>query len=153
MWYDIEYKKLINLLLPTFLRDRTHAFWLQTLLTPLMHLYNAWYANRTQNIYKLEHNGQVCYLRKVLNDQFDPIWGRIIITDGNRYKKKYIYTNGENNPKYLGTMYLRPSTDYEDNGADFLVLVPKEIIYNEHDMKGLIDFYKLASKRYRIEII
>lgn len=153
MWYEIDYKQLVGLLLPTDFRKRKQAKWLYCLLTPLMQLHYHWKLNRDRNRYKLQHNGQACYLRKVLNDQFDPDQRRIIITDGQRYKRQYIYTHAEERPKYLGTMYLRPSSDYQDSGADFLVLLPKGLVYDTYDMKALIDFYKLASKRYRTEKI
>lgn len=151
MWFDIDYKTLVGHLLPTFLRTRRHASWIYSLLTPLMQVYNSWKRHRQNNIYKLQHNGQVCYLRKALNDEFDPAQRRIIISDGGLYSEQYVYTHAENHPKYLGEMYLRPSSDYEDSGSDFIVHVPKGLVFDQYNMKALIDFYKLASKRYKIE--
>ncbi len=148
---NIDIKKLVVLLLPTFLRHRKIVAWLHSLVTPLSVLHNDFMRVREKHLYELNHNGQVCYLRKVLNDEFDPNQRRIIIRDGNKYNRQYIYTRGENKPKYLGTMYLRPPSDYEDTGVDFIVEVPKET-YNELEMKALIDYYKLASKRYKIVI-
>ena len=48
-------------------------------------------------------------------------------------------------------MYLRDDADYGDTGVDFIVLVPVGLQYNDYEMCYIIDFYKLASKRYKIE--
>lgn len=151
MWYNLNINKLVKLLLPTFLRKEKMLAWLRALHLPLVKVVDDFNFNRNQNLYNLAHNGQVCHLRKALNDRFDISARRIKITDGNRYKRQYIYTQGERKPKYLGVMYLRQNTDYADTGVDFIVEVPKGLKYNDYEMKALIDFYKLASKRYKIE--
>ena len=125
--------------------------WLRALHFPLIEIVDDFNCNRNQNLYKLAHNGQVCYLRKVLNDRFDIAQRRIKIIDGNKYKREYIYTDGEKKPKFLGTMYLRDDADYSDTGVDFVVLIPTGLNYNDYEMRALIDFYKLASKRYKIQ--
>ena len=51
---------------------------------------------------------------------------------------------------FLGIIYIHGDEDYSDTGVDFIVQVPNDIIFNINEMKGLIDFYKLASKRYKI---
>ncbi len=150
--YNIDIKKLVVLLLPTFLRRVKMVAWLHSLVTPLLVLHNDFMRIREKHLYELNHNGQVCYLRKVLNDAFDKKQRRINITDGNKYGREYIYTRSENKPKYLGTMYLRPRSDYADTGVDFIVEVPQEV-YNETEMRSLIDYYKLASKRYDFSIL
>lgn len=151
--FIIDFKRLVQLLLPTFLRKPKTVAWLQGITAPLRVLYADFTNNRAANIYKLSHNGQVCYLRKVLNDTFDPSLRRIKIVDGNRFQREYIYTEAEQQPKYLGTIYLRQSGDYSDSGVDFRVLVPDgfDIARNFPQMRATIDFYRLASKRYKIQ--
>lgn len=151
MWYNLDIKKLTILLTPTFLRKERFLAWLRVLNFPLIEIVDKFNFNRNENIYNLAHNGQVCYLRGALNDRFDPSQRRIKITDGNRYKREYIYTLGEQKPRYLGKMYLRQNTDYSDIGVDFIVLIPNGLQHNAYEMKALVEFYKLASKRYKIE--
>lgn len=150
MWYNIDIQKLTELLTPTFLRKPKMLAWLQALAFPMQKILDDFNFNRNQNLYNLAHNGQVCYLRAVLNDRFDVSQRRIKISDGNRYRRQYIYTDGERKPKYLGTMYLHDDADYSDTGVDFIVLVPAGLSYNDYEMRAVIDFYKLASKRYKI---
>ena len=147
----LNINKLTELLTPTFLRKERMLAWLRALHFPLIKIVDDFNFNRNQNLYKLAHNGQVCYLRKVLNDRFDIAQRRIKIIDGNKYKREYIYTDGEKKPRFLGTMYLRDDADYSDTGVDFVVLIPTGLNYNDYEMRALIDFYKLASKRYKIQ--
>jgi hypothetical protein len=154
MWYKVDVNKLVVLLIPTFLRKPILIGYLQALTLPVSRLHQQWYNMRSDNLYKLAHNGQVCYLRAALNDAFDADQRRIYITDGNKYTRKYIYTSAEQQPKYLGKIYLRQSEDYADTGVDFRVILPNgfDLNNNIYQLKALIDFYKLAGKRYKIEI-
>lgn len=154
MWFSINIKKLEILLLPTFLRRAILIKYVWAMANPLDNLYYQWTQFRNDNIYKLQHNGQVCYLQGALNDRFDPDRRRIMIKGSRRYKNQYIYTVGERKPKYLRVMYLRQASDFVDNGVDFLVLAPAELLTERnYVMKALINNYKLASKRYRIEAL
>lgn len=124
--------------------------WIYLMLQPVEDLHYTWRLFRADNIYNLGHNSQKCYLRAALNDRFDKVLRRIEILDGNALKRRYIYTDGEQKPKYLGTMYLYDDSDYADTGVDFIVKVPDGLQYNPYEMKAMIDFYRLASKRFKI---
>ncbi|MXV37666.1 hypothetical protein GO491_03075 [Flavobacteriaceae bacterium Ap0902] len=155
-WAHIDYKKLAILLTPTFLRKSRMLAWLGLLVYPIGKLYDEWYGNRARNLYILNHNSQVCYLRKVLNDEFDNEFRRIKIDDGLGYSAFYIYTEGENKPKWLYTenenkpIYLNNQSSLAGTGVDFYVIVPAGLQFNEIKMRALVDFYRLASKRYEI---
>jgi len=151
MWYNIDYNILSVQLLPTFLRKNRIASYLSVLLEPINNLYYNWFLFRKENLYKLAHTGQVCYLRKVLNDKLDVSQRRIRIGNGNQFNRKYIYTRGELKPHYLGAMYLHPRSDYSDTGVDFIVYAPFELLdQNNYRMKALINYYKEGVKRYKI---
>ncbi|HGE5775912.1 TPA: hypothetical protein ACGGHC_002753, partial [Flavobacterium psychrophilum] len=60
----------------------------------------------------------------------------------------------ENKPKYLGTYFIKSQDEYENTGVDFIVFVPTEIKTASIDqLKYLLNYYKLAGKRYKIEAI
>lgn len=161
--YNIDFEKLIGLLTPTILRRAKMLAFLRMLVVPLKRIHYDFLQKRNArngDLYRLGHNGQVCYLRKMLNDNFDNKQRRIRILNGNKFRRKYIYTQGENKTIYLGTMYLRNRSDYADTGTDFIVELPKDI-WQYHRMEqnsterfytieAFIDFYKLAGKRYKI---
>lgn len=152
MWFNVDITKLTQLLTPTFLRKPVMLAWLKVLHSPLQDVVDWFNDNRKANLYNLAHNGQVCYLRKALNDRFDVQYRRIYITDGNLHQRRYIYTEGEQKPQWLGTIYLYDDSDYSDTGVDFIVMVPSELQYSDYEMRALIDFYRLASKRYKIQL-
>ncbi len=161
--YNIDFNKLAGLLLPTLLRKPKMLAFLRLLITPLKRIhydFSQKQNNQNGDLYRLKHNGQVCYLRKVLNDNFDKEQRRIRILDGNKFRRKYVYTRGENKTIYLGTMYLRSRSDYADTGVDFLVELPKDVWQRHRSqqndaerfyaIEAFVDFYRLAGKRYKI---
>ena len=150
MWFNINFKRLTVLLTPTFLRGEKMTAWLELIIEGVNYVHYEWLQLRKQNIYSLAHNSQVCYLRAALNDRFDNEPRRIIILDGNKYQRKYIYTDAEQKPKFLGVIYIHGDEDYQDTGVDFIVQVPSDIVFSLAQMTSLIDFYKLAGKRYKI---
>jgi hypothetical protein len=153
MWYNINFDKLAILLLPTFLRKPTMVAYVQALLQPIDDLHFEWLQKRDLiDFYKLQYTGQVCRLRKVLNDQLDSDERRITIANGNAFKRSHIFTDAENKPKFLGTFFIRSKSEYENTGVDFVVFVPQTIINKEpFKLDFIIKFYKLAGKRYKIE--
>lgn len=151
MWYNVDFTKLPVRLLPTFLRNPKMVSWVKSFCHPIGEIYDLWSINRIDNLYKVKHNGQICYLRAALNDRFDPSYRRIRIQEGNQYMYQYIHVDNELPPRYLGVMYLYQDSDYGDTGVDFIVEVPQDLKYDEYTMKTMINFYKLASKRYKIQ--
>ena len=154
MWYKVDYKTLVILLKPSFLRKPFLLAYLNCLVKPLSDVYDEWSSFRNDNIFKLNHNGQVCYLRKALNDECDPGERRIIIEEGNKYPRQYLYTQPENKPRYMGTMILYLNSDYADTGVDFIVRAPKSVMNESMErLKAMVEFYKLGGKRYKIEVL
>lgn len=156
LMYNLNYSKLISWLLPE-LQPNTYAF-VNALITPVRILLSEFQSARNQDWYLLNHNGQVCYLRKTLNDGFDNTERRITITDGFQYVRKYEFTRAEEKPVYRYTrteenpVYLNDRSDYEGTSVDFIVNVPVELeaTINEVALKARINLFKLASKRYKI---
>lgn len=152
MWYKINFNRLVVQLMPTFLRQPRMIAFISLFSAELTKLHNAWLIKKSADETWLQHNSQVCKLRKILNDEFDDIERRIKITDGQFYDRQYVYTLGEKKPKYLGKIFIRQNTDYADTGIDFFVVVPVEINIeqNKYKLEAWVNRYRLASKRYKI---
>ena len=150
--YNLNIDKLLVLLTPTFLRKPKLVAWLRTLATPLHKLLYDFQRTSQDNLYNLAHNSQVCYLRKALNDEFDDEQRRIRIEDGKQKQRLYIYPRSANKPLYLGKLFLYQRGDYIDGGVDFIVVLPKDLTYDKYKLEALVNFYKLAGKRWTIEI-
>jgi hypothetical protein len=160
MWYKVDFKRLVIILLPTFLRKPVVVGYVHALLMPIDNLHYKWTKFRDDNIYKLSHNGQVCYLRGALNDSFDPVLRRIYIGNSNLYATTYIFTEGEAQDVWLetegeeDTIWLRTESETADTGLDFIVWVPQSVFNNQyHELNAMIHFYKAGGKKYSIYII
>lgn len=159
MWYKIDWNIFAIDQILIALRKPSVSALGQLVLKPLNSLYYKWSNWRIDNIYKLEHTGQICYLRGSLNDKFDPVDRRIYIGDGLLYDTQYIFTEAEEQDVWLETeeeeetIFLRTESETADTGLDFIVYVPEEIYNTQIDgLKAHIDFYKAGGKRYSILI-
>lgn len=157
MWYNINYNRLAVLLLPTALRKVRIVSYLRALLVPVDSLYYLWKNFRVDNIYKVTHTGQVCSLRKSLNDRFDPELRRIYIGDGQQNPTTYMHTEAEyqelhiNTEAEADTVWLYMESETADSGLDFIVYVPFGVAFNnKFALYAHIDFYKAGGKRYAI---
>lgn len=166
--YNIDFPKLANLLTPPFLRKEKLIDWLIALLKPLGEVNVRFNSFRKKSIYQVTHNGQVYSLQAVLNDAYDDELRRIRIVDSIDIDPLYIYPENDNRPVYIypegqdpNQVYIYDDSVFEDIDTDFIVLIPVE--YRPADaqelnilliqIRSLINYYKLASKRYIIEWI
>ena len=157
--YSINWNKLVELLLPTFLRKPVIIAFLNAFKTPIERMHNEFLQKKSEWEYRLDHNGQVFSLEKVLNDAFDdndppPIGRRIriftvIFQDdvyiGNRNNADQVYISA---PPDEETTHIGAAPQYMEE-ADFIVHVPEDILAaNEILIRNTIDIYKLAGKTY-----
>lgn len=165
--YIIDFKKLANLLTPPFLRKDKLIDWLQVLLKPLEEVNGYFNLNRKDSIYKVTHNGQVYSLQAVLNDKYDNTERRIRIVDYFIRELIYIYPEADNKPVYIypedaidvDPVYIFDESIFDEVELDFVVLIPieykpldaQELNILEIQIRSLINYYKLASKRYSIK--
>lgn len=158
MSYDINYKKLITLLLPTFLRRSVIRAFLRAGAASINRLHNNFIGNRNANIYRTRMNGQVCYLRRVLNDAFPDADNSIRIEDG-AGSGQWLYAYDEEYDPYrlflsiTDTGTLIPDREAIIEGASgFIVFAPRTIfnVNNDAKMRALLNEYKLLSKNYTI---
>lgn len=162
--YNINWRKFIIENLEVDLRRIKTVKWLEALFKPIIWLHIEFLAFRTQALYKVNHNSQICYLQAVLNDSFDNIQRRIIIRNATLREPLWFYEPEENKPVVFyepednKPVYFREESEFIGDGADFLVLVPidlKPTNTQEENallikMKAQIDYYKLFVKNYII---
>lgn len=159
-WYNLNYKRLVLLLLPTYWRRPTIASILFSAVTPVSYLHLLFLNFRKATNYRLSHNGQVCYLRAVLNDAFDPTQRRITLSDvAGTHEPFLLYWRSENNAKRIyrrdqsKEMILNRRGFGGTDSFDFVINIPNELNLSADDitrLKALTDTYKLVSKRYQI---
>ncbi|WPQ62210.1 hypothetical protein SIO70_28020 [Chitinophaga sancti] len=155
--FDIDYQKLIRLLMPPRLRKVIHISWLQAITYPVNLLYQQFRRNRDANLYRLSITPQVVYLEKLLNDRYDLVNRGIRIVDAVSNEVTLIYQEEESKPKFLYTeaesqpIYLFTESEIGNEPVDFYILVPSGVSYNADEMYALIDTYKLAGIARKIQ--
>lgn len=170
MIFEIDFDKWIATMLPTFLRMRRVFAFCRALCSPLYlgeaGLYPRFLRARGDHIYRLCHNGQVCYLRAALNDAFNLKKG-FEIEDAGGYEGEWVYAKDPSMPNQL------LAVDEKKNGkpaegepppehptpllADearlnapqnaFVVRVPISIYTTQLDkVKSIVERYRILSK-------
>lgn len=159
-FYDLKVKRLALLLLPTFYRRPLIAAFAQSVVQGVNQIYGDFMKWRQDEDYRLSHNGQVCYLRAALNDNFDPIERRILVEDewsgslqGQRVfcreTGRFIFAP----MRSVRTPFILNRRGFGGvSGEDFWVTVPRALrgVLNEARLDAVVNTYKLASKRWTI---
>ena len=157
-------------MLPTFMRRRRLFAFVRALCAPLYlgkdSLYQRFLAMRGDHIYRLSHNGQVCYLRAALNDAFGLKKG-FEIEDADEYKGEWIYAKDPSMPQQLlavdegknpkpgendpppehPTPLLADEARLNAPRNAFIVRVPGNIYTTQLDkVKAIVEKYRILSK-------
>nr|DAV31856.1 MAG TPA: hypothetical protein [Caudoviricetes sp.] len=161
MWYKIDIYKLGQHLLPSTLRQKKMFAFLSVLILPFAYLISVFLQFRGQSLNKLNTNGQVIYIEKVLNDRFFMENREIYITDVNT--NDFLYMRSETNTSIY--LYMRREVankrflkqrgeeDYgNENTGNFIVNVPSLLSEYESEIRNLVEFYKPAGRSYVLNI-
>ncbi|MDR1120027.1 MAG: hypothetical protein LBM08_03840 [Dysgonamonadaceae bacterium] len=157
--FEIAFKRLVVLLLPIVLRKPVVLAFLNAAVAPVETLYGRFLQNRSDNLYRLRTNGQVCYLRRALNDAFPDANGAIAIYDSDvqgewqwawdeDYDTYHYYLSIEAG----GTLFWDKLAILAGVNA-FTVAVPASLAEDSDNivrLKSILDFYKLLSKTYYV---
>lgn len=156
---EIDIKKWVIMLLPTFLRGRCMVAFLQVLAQPLISLYSRFLVCREEQIYELSHTGQTCLLRKVLNDYFG-VDGFLI--EDSAVEGEWVIVYDETDllsEQHLIVSNEEPVLVYDEAllhipVGSFVVYVPKEVcedvVYDTAVMpliKTIVEKYRLVSRK------
>lgn len=158
--YNVNVRRLALLVLPTWLRRPLAGALIYAGVCPLGRLLGELRSYRRETGYRLSHNGQVCRLRGVLNDEFDPERRRIVIEDGGpegggesptvwlreRGRWRMLPRRGD------GAVRMYREGFGGTGGYDFWVTVPEELRGGgtETRLRAIVNMYKLAGKRFAI---
>lgn len=153
--YDIDFKKIIVWLLPSFYRKPVWVAWLHALLGKLRAIHVAFVAFVHTKKDEIKWNGQTIvleqllilkygsgiYITSVSNDVF-PFYVR----DVNNVQNPFIYNvNNQDNPT------VNQVNGYNLDGVNFVVHVPVLIPFNLNEMTALINKYRLFGTKFSIE--
>lgn len=160
--YIINYTRLVTERLPDveIRTDEVIAYCL-VLVGPIVSVYNQLIAFRAFLQYKLTITPQVCYLEKMLNDQYDSTERRIYIDDALLVDGLFLFQEGEEQPVFIYTEAeaTKPKTYLYTDGEvsqslgtnDFVVYYPAGLLFNMNELVSLVNQYKLASKKFTVQ--
>lgn len=160
MIFGIDINKLIQWLTPHFLNRQKHIAWLQVLLFPVVWLHAQFLLFRAAKLKEATINSQVHRFTRALRDQFgsEEIF---IIHFGDYLAQAFIYLEIEG--AFLEFDYLDAENhvpvDYDatqaeyDNEYDFIVRISASLTGQQEAIAAFVNKYKLAGKRFKIEII
>lgn len=157
--FNIDYGKLVKLLLPVKLRQPVAIAWLRALTWPVQQLYTTFKNNRSANLYRLKITSQVVYLQRLLNDRYDVADRRIQIVDAAFHDPLWLFTDDEEKPIWMYTdeenqpLWLFRDQETNVDPADFNIKIPADIQFKEPELRAMIDANKLPGKTYSIEIV
>jgi hypothetical protein len=155
-YYNISYTRLMLLLTPIVLRRGIFSALMSSVARPLEAIHNRFTAYaQAQN---KRSNAQVCYMQELLNDEFDFYERRIRVQTTSKEEKGLIWRESEDKPLKLMSGYVEFHLLNRDGrlgmyAADFDVIIPSVIDLTPAEIKrlsGLVNKYKLVSKKYRI---
>lgn len=153
--FNVDFTILIRWLTPHALRKSKLLIFLKAFAWPVSQLHNDFLRFVAAKLYRLSHNGQVCYLEKVLNDAFDVISKRIYIGDFEGVERIYFWPELDNRDVNFGVdQFFYEDAAYADSGVDFVVHVPFGVAASIPQlalMNSLLNEYKLAGKNYLIQ--
>jgi len=162
--FRIDWFRFVTLLTPPFLRKIKQVGFVFSLIKPLEDFSIVFRRFREESIYRVTHNGQVYSLENVLNDEYDPEERRIFIEDSFSIEGTYVFPEEDERPVIINSetsdeiLYIYSEESIRASAFDFVVNIPSDLRptneVNERNFliqaSGLIDIYKLASKRYEI---
>ncbi|MDR1729941.1 MAG: hypothetical protein LBR52_04695 [Prevotellaceae bacterium] len=154
--YNINFKKLALLLLPTMFRKDMLGEIAKILVNPVNYVHSALMDFRRKKDFRLTHNGQRCYLRGCLNELYDPLSRRIEISEAEERSATLIFERDDSQNRVALIQPEQPlmlnARGFLGNGLDFTVKVPEDVLttYTENVIKATVSEYKLASKQFKI---
>lgn len=151
MMFEIDFKRLVALLLPTVLRRPLIFGLLRAGVEAVEKVNSEFKSVRAGHVFRLTHNGQVCYLRGALNERFGPGFR---IYDMQR-EGAWLYAvteSGEGIPVAVteagkGVPVLYSESRLNEAQNDFEVCVPARYWERLEEIKAMVDSYKLVTKR------
>lgn len=152
--FRVNWTKVIASSLPSFLRKPLIMAILMACLSPVTHLYDKFMRRRSKNLYKIQHNGQVCSLLGVLEEQYPSTIGVKYKIEDVRQHGKIVYTHSEGKkdvpiavPEAKAEPLLTSGEVKRIETSRFLVFVPEDVYDKQlSDVQWLVQQYKLPTK-------
>lgn len=151
--YNINWFRLVKMLVLPAVNKPTLLAFINSALAPLRTNYDKFLDFKADAEYRVQHNGQICYLQKMLNDKFDNSLRRIRVRNVPAKARLWFYYPEDSKEVFFyedepAVHFYTPESYY--NQFDFEVLIPASLSGQTNQMTTQINYYKLYSKNYQI---
>lgn len=156
---QIDWNRFALLLLPLRLRTGTVYGLIKSMVAGVVNAYNALINYNADVKYKLAHTSQVWSIEAVLNDRFDLVQRRIKLVDAGGFDVTCLFPDGDIRPVILNSDSSAPFMIHQDSSYfassyDFIVVLPYAFPEADiYELRALVNYYKLAGKRFDILVI
>ena len=161
--YEVDFGRLVALLLPTFLRrPRTRTF-LRSAAMQTSRLHGLFRIGRADDLFRESIDSTIPRLEFLLNTMFYPDGlnvaynRRITLGRTKKTAATNIFLGGvtqaedEGRPKHLNPLlYVFTGSEAGEINADFAVRVPSEVRFDEARMRAVLKRYALPGKEFEI---
>lgn len=154
--FHIDLTRLVAEQLPTAMRKPLMHQLASVLVRPLNTLHASLTDLRRRSVYRATRNGQVCYIQAALNDEFDITERRIRVIDASSTDWIVLRRQPDivEERQWVMAQRGRPILVPRQNGVgavgfDFAVIT-NGVAHDRNRLIDLVNYYKLASKRYTI---
>lgn len=151
--YDIDFEKLVKMLLPSIKRKTVRVSWLTAILKPLRNIHDEFVEFADAKIYDARRTGQTIVLENLLIEKFG---AGITITNNELELNGAFVGDGIDQGCFIGegsdiASYI--DVTYSVGTKSFTVSVPSAITFVQSEMEAVIDQFKLYGTTYEIVII
>ncbi len=158
--FNLDFERFRELQVPDFKRKPKQLQWIFAFIKPLKDLYDVFLAFRDDKLFDVAFTSQVIYLEHLLNVKFDPTNQTIFIDNViDDFIPNFLFTTAEGQPPdfIFTTAEAEPPVFFLTTAelfgeVDFIVNVHVSVTFNEDEMKAVVNFYRLAGKRFKIVI-
>lgn len=161
MSLGLQIKNTIKRLIPPFLRKVKFIAWLFRSLKQLRNKKVDFDNLREFWDYNRQFNTQTLSLETRLNQEHNLVNGSIFIqTPDTINESVYTFWLNENQTspfifwlsEFNTPTYIKWISETPETPFDFIIFVPSSLVFDEDEMRAIVDLYKLAGKRYTINI-
>ena len=156
--FKVNWNRLVKFLVPRPLQKPLLMALLYCFISPLKTNHKSFMGFKIDAEYRVKHNGQICYLQKMLNDKFDKYLRRIRVVNQAPKVALWAYYIEDEKPLFGyeleddKPLFGYNANDYY-NAFDFSVIIPESLLAFTNQMQAQINYYKLFSKNYQIKSI
>lgn len=154
----INFSTYVKNHVPPALREARQLSWLSSLVSPIVTIWNIFSVWRAQKRKEISYNCQTIMVEEALNDFFDATLRRIYIDNTwNNLERTAIYRVADGQPASViyrltdgqAGRYIYRHADYQQE-YDFIVVLPAGEIFNEDQVRKLVDTLRRAGRKFKL---